>query len=127
MPENENEETTEIVVPAMDAKTFEEASRPKGLEEEPDKTKRLLFFKCTCGKAHFRHAGYLQTMMPLMRPGQGAKINTESLAVNVCVACRKSYVFSWEQMYDVTDQIDVKAWEKAEKELQAATGPGGEC
>lgn len=32
-----------------------------------------------------------------------------------------------EQMYDVTDQIDLKAWEKTEKEAQAATGPGGQC
>lgn len=29
--------------------------------------------------------------------------------------------------YDVTDKIDMDAWDKAERELHRATGPGGQC
>ena len=45
----------------------------------------------------------------------------------VCVKCRKSFIWYNEQMYEVTDIIDIEAWAKAERELNEATGPGGEC
>jgi hypothetical protein len=30
-------------------------------------------------------------------------------------------------MRDITKLIDLKAWEKAEKDLHTSTGPGGQC
>ena len=30
-------------------------------------------------------------------------------------------------MYDITDRIDLEAWEELEREMEKCTGPGGEC
>jgi hypothetical protein len=30
-------------------------------------------------------------------------------------------------MYEVSDQIDLEAWERFEKQAVKATGPGGQC
>lgn len=45
----------------------------------------------------------------------------------ICVSCKRAFVWLNEQMYDVTDQVDLAAWEKTEKEAHKATGPGGQC
>jgi hypothetical protein len=87
----------------------------------------VFFFKCDCGSIHYRHAGYVKTMSPFMRQGGEKKVGIDKQMVMICVACKKSYAWINEQMYDLSAQIDVKAWEKTEKEMHAATGPGGEC
>lgn len=88
----------------------------------------LFLFSCPeCSGVHFRHAGYFEMMMPFMRADKSKNVATESYQVKVCVACRKAYVWAGEQMYDVTDLIDLEAWEKFEKVAQKATGPGGQC
>jgi len=85
------------------------------------------FFKCTCESIHFRHAGYTKIMVPFMRAGGEKRVNVSNEQVMICVKCKRSFIWVNEQMYDITDRIDLKAWEKTEKEAQAATGPGGQC
>lgn len=100
----------------------------------PKSPENLFFFKCKkvkrskeCGSIHYRHAGYLKTMLPYLKPGGEKRVCVDNVQVMVCVSCRACYVWVDDQMYDVTDQIDLKAWEKLEKEADKATGPGGEC
>lgn len=113
---------TDLVHP--DAEGFSERVTPKEAKENEG----VFFFKCKgCDGIHYRHAGYVKTMIPFMRTGGEKRINLDSLNLNVCVKCRKCYVWINEQMYDVTDQIDLAAWEKFEKEAHKATGPGGQC
>ncbi len=100
---------------------FKEKVTPKEPGEE------LFMFTCACGGIHYRHAGYVKTLIPFIEQGGAKKIVTDNLQVMVCVACKNCYVWTGQQMYDVTKRIDLKAWEKAEVELDAATGPGGEC
>lgn len=103
---------------------FMKAVVPKKLEDGSE----LFLFKCPgCGGLHFRHAGYVECLMPFVRADKTAEVSKDSHAVMVCVKCRKSYIWYNEQMYEVTDIIDIEAWAKAERELQEATGPGGEC
>jgi len=85
------------------------------------------FFKCECNSVHYRHAGYMKTMVPFLRSGGDKRVDVHDYQVMVCVACKNSYVWINEQMYDVTDKIDLSAWEKTEKEAHRATGPGGQC
>lgn len=101
---------------------------------EPKEEDGVFFFKCTseklskiCGGVHYRHAGYIQTMIPFMRSGGERRIGIEDKRLWVCVKCRACYVWINEQMYDVTDKVDLEAWEKMEKKLHKATGPGGQC
>lgn len=92
------------------------------------KAEDLFMFKCACGGVHFRHAGYIETVMPFMRgDDKKSRIAPEPLAVKVCVRCRNCYVWFGEHFHDVTKVIDLNAWEKTEKEMQKATGPGGQC
>jgi hypothetical protein len=88
----------------------------------------IFFFKCSeCSGSHFRHAGYVEILLPFLRAGGEKRVGLDSLPVKICVSCKHSYVWINEQMYDVSDQIDVEAWEKTERELQKMTGPGGNC
>lgn len=106
------------------AEDFEKAVTPKVLEGPEE----MFLFQCTeCGGVHFRHAGYIETLLPYVRADKQAKVDSGSYQVKVCVKCRRCFVWYNEQMYDVTDLIDLDAWEKAEKDLHKATGPGGEC
>lgn len=89
--------------------------------------KDVYFFGCKCGSIHYRHAGYVKTMVPFMRSGGEKKVSVGNEQVMVCVSCKKAYTWINEQMYDISDKLDVKAWEKTEREMQAMTGPGGEC
>ncbi|MCK5609339.1 hypothetical protein KAR91_46125 [Candidatus Pacearchaeota archaeon] len=91
------------------------------------KSKYLGVMKKECGSVHYRHAGYIKLMLPFIRPGNEKRMEVTNEQVMVCVKCRACYVWINEQMYDVTDQIDLKAWEKTEKEAHKATGPGGQC
>lgn len=87
----------------------------------------MFFQKCACGGIHFRHAGYVQIAIPFIRGGGEKKVELADYRVMVCVKCRKAYAWIGEQMYDLTDRVDLDAWAKSEVELQRATGPGGEC
>lgn len=80
-----------------------------------------------CKGIHFRHAGYVELMLPFIKPGGTKEMALDSRQVMLCVKCKNAYVWVGEQMYDVTDRIDLKAWEKTEKEAFQATGPGGQC
>lgn len=103
---------------------FAERVTPKTATEE----KGVFFFSCSgCKGVHFRHAGYVKAMVPFMRAGGEKRISVDNHQVMVCVKCRRSYVWINEQMYEVTEQIDLSAWEKFEREADRATGPGGEC
>ena len=103
------------------AEGFVERVTPK----KPDET--VFFFKCKCGHGHFRHAGYVQTMLPFLRAGGEKRVGVDDYRVMVCVKCRKSYIWLNEQMYDVTEHVDMEAWEAFEKVAHKATGPGGQC
>lgn len=80
-----------------------------------------------CGGVHFRHAGYIHNMLPFMRANQEKKVELQSYQVMVCVKCRSSYAWVYDQLYDISQHIDLEAWEKLEKEAHKATGPGGQC
>jgi hypothetical protein len=115
-----NETGGEIVHPG--ASGFLEKVTPKKLND------KLHFFKCTnCGNAHFRHAGYMESMVPLMRQGGEKTVIVDSYQVKLCVKCKRSYIWVNEQMYDITEHIDLSAWEKTEQNAYKATGPGGQC
>ena len=116
-------EENEIQPVHPDNKGFREKITPKPLAEEKD----VFFFKCSCGKCHFRHAGYMEILVPFVRPGDERCVAKETKQVKICVSCRKSYVWINEQMYDVTDLIDVNAWAEFEDEIHDAVGPGGDC
>jgi len=107
-------------------------------------TDDLFLFKCEkkvgkvrkkiCGNVHFRHAGYVEMMIPYVRPDSDAKTKKEigkiardSFQVLVCTKCRSCYIYYEAKFWDITEHIDIKAWEKAEKELHKTTGPGGQC
>ncbi|MFL6229320.1 MAG: hypothetical protein ACJ741_11125 [Pyrinomonadaceae bacterium] len=91
-------------------------------------TADVFFFECaTCKGSHFRHAGYAEIMLPFLKPGGEKRVEMVSEPVKICVKCKAAYVWVAGQMYDVTDKIDLAAWEKTEKEAHAATGPGGQC
>lgn len=53
-----SEESKNLVHP--NAEGFVERVTPK----TPSET--VYFFKCSCGKGHFRHAGYMKSMLPFM-------------------------------------------------------------
>jgi hypothetical protein len=65
--------------------------------------------------------------MPFVLADKQKKVAEDSYNVKVCTKCKKCYIWYSEQMYDVTKLIDLKAWEKVEKEMHVATGPGGDC
>lgn len=95
----------------------------------------LFLFKCptkhedgkVCGHVHYRHAGYVKVMLPYLKPGNVKEMIVDNHSVMVCVLCKHCYVWAGGQMYDVTKHIDLTAWEKLEKEMYRATGPGGDC
>lgn len=128
---NKDKEATQLVL-SPEADGFLEKITPK------DPGTDLFLFKCPhvtktngkeekCGGIHYRHAGYVQVLLPYIEPPQAKKMVRENNNVMVCVKCRRSYVWCSSQMYDVTDQIDLKAWEKMEIDIHDAIGPGGNC
>lgn len=101
---------------------FVERVTPKAPGED------VFFFQCpNCRGHHFRHAGYIETMLPFMRSGGEKRVSVDSHAVKLCVKCKHAYIWLNEQMYDVTDKIDLDAWMQTEVEAHRATGPGGQC
>lgn len=102
---------------------FKAKTTPKELESIGD----LFLFQCPCGSVHFRHAGYVEGMMPYMRGDVSKHVATDSHSVKICVKCKHAYIWINDQVYDITKFIDLEAWEKFEKVAHKATGPGGEC
>lgn len=103
---------------------FDKKIQPKKINDP----KELFFFKCSnCKGIHFRHAGYVEIVMPYIRGDQEKRVTADSYDVKVCVKCKHSFVWYGDQMYDISDLIDLEAWEKTEEECHKATGPGGNC
>lgn len=103
---------------------FEKKITPKPIQ----KADELFLFRCPgCGGVHMRHAGHVSIMLPYVKGNREKNIANDEMRVQICVKCKKSYVWYDHQMYDISELIDVQAWEKAEEELHAATGPGGNC
>ena len=111
------------------AKMISGAAREFAEMVKPRKPKKgdLSLWKCECGNCHFRHAGYVETLTPYVQVDTKKKVMKDSYQVHVCTKCRRCFIWYDSQMYDVSDEIDLGAWEKAEAELHKATGPGGEC
>lgn len=127
------DETSHIMVSATSNKDIADKLTPKKLD--PQKMWRCPnTFKganetdpeVVCNNVHFRHAGYLSTPLPFV-DDEGPRVAMEHPHVYVCTKCKKCYTWRTGQVYDVTEFIDLKAWEKTEKEMHAATGPGGQC
>lgn len=78
-----------------------------------------------CNNPHLRHAGYVKNIIPIMRTQQLKEVVFESVNVHVCTKCRSCYIHVDGQTYDVTEHIDLQAWEKVELEMDKAIGPGG--
>jgi len=88
----------------------------------------IFVVKCPhCSGIHFRHAGYIEATIPFVSPKQGNSLACDSLPVKLCVKCKHSMVIHSDKIIDVTEHIDLNAWEKTEKEAHKATGPGGQC
>jgi hypothetical protein len=88
----------------------------------------VFLFNCPeCANVHFRHAGYVGIVLPFIRPGNEKRIAKDDTQVMVCTKCKHSFIWVNEQMYDISDKIDLEAWQETEIELQRATGPGGQC
>jgi len=103
---------------------FEKCIDPHVLEDPSE----LFMFQCSgCRNVHFRHAGYIEVLMPFMRANREKKVSKDSYSVHVCTKCRKCFIWVNERMRDVTNLIDLEAWVKLEQELHKATGPGGQC
>ena len=116
--------------------TVEEPSSNGMVEKKENFDEEFLVFKCTakskirkkeCGNKHFRHAGYMEFLVPFVKSTKEGKVQTDSLQVKVCTKCRACYVYLDSKFVDVTDEIDLQAWEETEREMQKATGPGGDC
>lgn len=105
------------------AEGFIERVTPKPIDGS-----KLFLHECgNCGGVHFRHAGYVEVLTPFIRPGDEKRMLMLSEPVKICVNCKHSFVWVSEQVYDLTDKIDVAAWERTECEAYRATGPGGQC
>lgn len=88
----------------------------------------LFFFQCSgCGGRHFRHAGYMEMLLPYIRSDQSKHMGNDAEPVKVCCKCRKCFLWVNNQVYDVTDLVDLEAWIELEKDMHKATGPGGNC
>jgi hypothetical protein len=111
-----------------------EVFRAESLVQKLENIDDMIVFKCPnkyrrkpCNNTHFRHAGYMEFLIPWIRPNKEKKIQNDSVQVKICTKCKSAFVYYNDVFYDVTDKIDLKAWEKTEKEMQKATGPGGDC
>ena len=116
--------------PTTEIKTNAMVKKVKDLDKELlvfRCTKKSRFMKSECGNPHFRHAGYMEAIVPYMKPTKEGQISTSSLEVKVCTVCKSCYVYVDNHFYNVTDDIKLDAWEETEKEMQKATGPGGQC
>lgn len=79
-----------------------------------------------CRGTHFRHAGYLQHLVPFAA-ADGAKVAADPVQVMLCIKCKTAYSWIGGQVYDVSKHVDLQAWDRTEKDAYRATGPGGQC
>lgn len=121
---------TDLVLKASIGKAFNEKQKAQEIKDPNE----LFMFMCRkkhdgkeCGNIHFRHAGYIETMAPFVNQDQKGEVVKASIQVMVCTVCKSCYVWVNQKMYDVTKHVDLNAWEKTEKEMEKATGPGGDC
>lgn len=120
MEQDSSKESTE----SQDLERFKQSEFIKPLEN----TDSMFLLKCPkCGGVHFRHAGYVHTMIPYVDPKQGPLVAAEPKPVQVCVNCKTSVFYAENRFHDISSHIDLQAWDKTEKEAHKATGPGGQC
>lgn len=105
---------------------------PEGLSQETFTQKLadtdVFVIKCpSCGGIHFRHAGYIELVVPFVDAANGAKVSDDSAPVKLCVKCKHSHIMHRGKIIDVTESIDLSAWETTEEEIHAIVGPGGNC
>ena len=118
----QNEKIQVVVVePSPSAPGFAEKVTPKKVDDS-----QVFLYKCSCGNVHFRHAGYVELMLPFIEPGK-KEVCLDAKSVMVCTKCKKPFAWISGQAYDLSDRIDMKAWEKTEKVAHKTTGPGGQC
>lgn len=123
MPDENTEVTNVGGTGAELPEHFRQETFTKKLDEHP-----VFLLKCPgCGKVHFRHAGYVEILIPHVSAKEGNKVADHAEPVKVCVNCKHAIIFHDGKVIDVTDQIDLKAWTKTEEEAYEATGPGGQC
>lgn len=113
------------VLISLNQDDFTKKVTPKPVSSPKD----MFLFCCPdpCGNVHLRHAGYVQMLLPLVQADGQKRVAQDSYSVQVCTKCKKCFVWYDGQVYDITELIDLKAWEKTEKAMHAATGPGGDC
>lgn len=112
-------------IPARDTSSENVKSRVAPVVVED--VSELFMFQCTCESIHYRHAGYIKTLVPFSKPNKEQKVESHDHSVLVCTQCKKCYIWMDAKMYDVTKLIDLEAWDKTEREMHKATGPGGQC
>lgn len=119
-------ETPPPTAPEGASAKLAQLARPIKVEKHDD----LLMFVCPtpeCKNIHFRHAGYIELQVPHLTADRKEKLATDSIAVRVCTKCKSCFIWFGMKCYDVTKLIDLEAWDKTEREMQHATGPGGQC
>lgn len=93
-----------------------------------ENTNDLFLLKCPKdGNVHFRHAGYVYPMTPYVDPKRGAQVSSVQTPVMVCTTCKSVLFYFDSKFHDITSHTDLEAWDKTEKEMHKATGPGGDC
>lgn len=102
---------------------------PTGTVKDIDSATLDFLLACPkCGGYHSRHAGYFTTKSAYKNVDERAGSTfTTAVPVHICVKCKTPIASLGGVMYDVSKYVDLKAWEKTEKEAHAATGPGGQC
>ena len=83
MANKKKTETIENTIPAVEV--IKETPLVKKLEKTDDQ----FVFRCPgkkgkCGNIHFRHAGYIELMMPYMEPDKTRKVTKDSRQVHIC-------------------------------------------
>ena len=104
----------------------------EGIVTPLEDTDAILLLKCPkCQKVHFRHAGYMHPLSNLSYKNadrtQSSQLNTDQTPVQICVSCKTAIIVFNGKIHDVTEHVDLKAWERTEVEAHKATGPGGQC
>lgn len=89
-----------------------------------------------CGKCdglHFRHAGNVLTYRKYQRHdkkkvgGDPEEIDTWSNLVYICIGCGHPWVMVSGEMYDGSEYIDVKKFDKVNRALQDETKTDAHC
>jgi len=102
---------------------------PAGIVKKMDSETLAFLLACpVCGGYHSRHAGYFTTKSAYKNADERAGSTfTTNIPVHICVNCKTPIASIGGVVYDVSKHVDVKAWEKTEKQAYKTTGPGGQC